>query len=163
MKCCRSCKDSNPTINIRNKPCSNSILTTNWKQITVSEKVKVPDGCPNIGNILNVNVLAQVVRSNIVVTPDSVNVQNAEGTGLSGYKVIINGVLIQSIMYEGLEDGRLFTIKNETPFSTFVIMDPKYDFKNNMPCIKLCVEDMLVSKIDCREILKNVAVLIQVN
>ncbi|MGL4875841.1 MAG: SPOCS domain-containing protein [Clostridium sp.] len=162
MKCCRKCKDSDPTINIRNKPCSNSILTTNWKQINVSETIYIPEGCPSVGNILNVNILAQVVRSNVVITPDSVNIQNAEGTGLTGYKVVINGVLIQTIIYEGIEDGKLFTVKNEAPFSTFVIMDSKYDFKNNTPCVSVCIEDILVSKIDCREILKNVAVLIQI-
>ncbi len=138
-----------------------------WTQIFVAEDLLVPDAKPDIDEINSVNINVQITRKKVITTPDSLTIENREGKLLTGRKLIIEGLLCQTITYDAAnEQQTVNSIQYSVPFSAFIVV-PKtigtdeIDTKKVDWQINTCIEDVFIIDICPRQIFMNVTLLLQ--
>lgn len=130
----------------------------NWTQISIPEVFHLPAQKPDIETIDKVLIDVQILSKRIVSTPLS-STPNAEGTKLTGRKMIIEGLLRQKIVYTAqLPSQPVHAVHFDMPFSAFIVLS-RSDIIDW--CIESCIEDVFVMPYSCREIFKNVTLLLQ--
>lgn len=133
-----------------------------WTQISIPEVLRLPDNKPDIGTIDKVFVDVKVISKRVVDTPvgPCPTRENAEGTRLTGKKMVVEGVLKQKVVYTAaLPTQPVFSAHFEVPFSAFIVLAPDADHKEF--CVETCVEDVFAIPFNCREIFKNVTLFLQ--
>lgn len=148
-------------VNVQSNPCSVTSSNSNWKQTLVNERVILPDNLPDIKNLNSVKATLKITSSNIIQTPDSINVANMEGTYLTGLKLVVNGEIDQTIVYDSGENCKLYSFKHVEPFTTFIVLANGFNVNGNI-CLSGCVDGVLVKQVGCREIQKSIGVFIAV-
>lgn len=144
-------------VNIQNKTCSITPTGNNWKQLVVNERITLPDSMPDIKNLQSVTANLTINSTNFILTPDSVNTENAEGTLVTGLKLLVNGQIDQNITYSSGQNCKVYSLSHTEYFTTYIVLTAGYDITQGV-CLKSCIEGILVEQIDCRQILKNVAI-----
>lgn len=116
---------------LRCRPVSNQ-----WVQFYVSKILDIPDQKPDIEGIVSVNSCVELISQRVVNTPvvtgytqsngvfvPGEDIPNAEGTYLTGKKLIIEGLIRQKVIYTALvADQSLHSASFVIPFSTFIIV-----------------------------------------
>lgn len=147
-----------------------------WNQETIQELVSIPQTSPNIEEINSINIVAKILNVKVIKTPRSKEVlnsgniilsENLEGKIVTGRKIIIEGVLCQMIDYttSDLYDSlRSMTIYN--PFSSYIVVPKEIDINGQIIDslsinfdVNACIEDLDMIILDCRSILKTIAIL----
>ncbi|MGL5150819.1 MAG: hypothetical protein ACRC7N_09650 [Clostridium sp.] len=150
------------SVNVIIPNCAISPTSQNWKHTIINEKLELPINMPEIKNIQSVSASIKITNSNIILTPDSLDTLNAEGTNLTGLKLLVSGVVDEVINYESVDTCKNYSFNHSEPFTTFIVLDPGFDI--NAPyCLKGCLEGMMVNKLNCRSIQKNIAIFVAVN
>ena len=130
----------------------------NWTQISIPEVFELPCQKPDVETIDKVLIDVKILSKRIINTPTSIT-PNAEGTHLTGRKMIIEGVLRQKIVYTAkLPSQPVHSAHFDMPFSAFIVLSQS-DVTDW--CIDTCIEDVFVMPYSCREIFKNVTLLLQ--
>lgn len=107
-----------------------------WVQFYVPKILDIPTQKPDVEGIVSVNSCVEIISQRVVNTPvvtgytrmDGVfvpgeDIPNAEGTYLTGKKLIIEGIVRQKIIYTALAaDQPLHSASFVIPFSTFIIV-----------------------------------------
>lgn len=157
------CNPADVTAVIKNSPY--------WKQMYIPERVSVPVLKPDIESLNSVDISAEILRKEVIVTPASTT-PNLEGKSLSGRKLIIEGVLKQTINYTALETTQpVHTFHSYVPFSSYIVVPAEIDFgtavdPNRVDSlyvnfeVNACIEDISVSLISTTEVLKQVTLLL---
>lgn len=157
------CNPADVTAVIRNTPY--------WKQMYIPEQVTVPVLKPDIESINSVDITTKIIRKEVIITPSSTT-PNLEGKSLSGRKLIVEGVLQQTINYTALDTLQsVHTFHSYIPFSSYIVVPAQIDFGTpDSPNIvdslyinfevNACVEDVSVSLLSPTQILKQVTLLL---
>ncbi|WP_040329927.1 DUF7507 domain-containing protein, partial [Clostridium ihumii] len=133
---------------------------SNFKQLSVDEYLAIPSQKPNMESINNITATAKIVSSYVINTIESTS---KEGQILSGYKLIINGVLEQALEYTACDmEQTVHSAHYSVPFSTFIILPSTYSKGNNIN-VEAIVEDVYYKQINEREFFKNVTLLVVAN
>lgn len=138
---------------------SNTLITlniSNFKQISVDEYLRIPEQKPDMESINNIMAKVDIICSHLVRTPkDSSN----ENQKLSGYKLIVHGVLDQVVEYTALvDDQKVHSASYKVPFSTFIILPESFKPGSKIE-IEGVVEDIYYKMNDCRTFFKTVTLL----
>ncbi|HHN8249672.1 DUF3794 domain-containing protein [Clostridioides difficile] len=149
-----------------------------WFQMYIPETLNVPTQKPDIEQINSVNVSVDILRTKVVRTPispvDANNdfIANLEGKVSTGRKLIVEGVLCQKISYTAdKETQSVHSAHFYVPFSGYIVIPQEITFNNVTPKITLdsldidyqvnaCIEDLSISKLDARTILKHITLLL---
>ncbi len=128
-----------------------------YKQFNIEENLKIPCRKPEIEQILKVIAEVEITSTRIIETPKGTSL---EGQILTGWKVIIEGNLIQKIQYVAdCPEQPTHAAEFEVPFSTFVVLSE--DFQTGFPVfVDAYIEDIYVEQIGKKQIFKNVTVLV---
>jgi len=75
-----------------------------WTQITVPEILPLPDCYPNIEDLERIYIDVKIDSARVIETPSKVDgegelVENEEGTTLTGRKLLVDGIICQTIVY----------------------------------------------------------------
>ncbi|MCT4618907.1 MAG: DUF3794 domain-containing protein [Marinisporobacter sp.] len=133
--------------------------TPNWTEISIPEVLAIPPQKPDIETIDKVFVKVKIISKRVVETPDSAGGDNAEGTQLTGRKLIIEGILKQKVVYTAnVPRQTVHSAHFDIPFSAFIVIDGNTDLDAQF-CVKPCVEDVFIKALNDREVFKNVTVL----
>ena len=168
----------------------------NWTEISIPEILTIPDKKPDIEHIDKVLISAVVSCTRLVETPLNLEVDtsttpnvfaldsqgfpipipNAEGTYLTGRKLIVEGYLKQKIVYTAdVSVQSVHSAHFEMPFSAFIIVYPKFvnvsggvvpvdtaivDVNQDF-CVETCIEDVFAKELDERTIFKNVTLFLR--
>ncbi len=101
-----------------------------FTQISTYEKIKLPEDNPDIEYILSVIIEPEILNLKLIETP----IGNADsGLNLTGWKLIIEGQINQSITYSAqVEDGSqpVFVLNNNLLFSSFIVIPLKLPIGN---------------------------------
>lgn len=139
---------------------SSSCVTINistFKQISVDEYLRIPQEKPDIECINNITAEVDIVGSHVIITP---NDRSNESQRLSGYKLIIHGILDQIIEYTALvPEQSVHSAHYKVPFSTFIILPETFSVGSKIE-VEGIVEDIYYKVNDCRTFFKNVTVLL---
>jgi hypothetical protein len=168
----------------------------NWTEISIPELLKVPVQKPDIENIDKVQITAEILCTKLIETPRFLQIDatttpniystdtngfqiplaNAEGTFLTGRKLLVEGILKQKIVYTAeVATQSVHSAHFDVPFSAYIIVYPK--FSNTVGtrvvvdtalvdvdqefCVQACIEDVYVEALDPRTIFKNVTLFLR--
>lgn len=139
-----------------------------WTQISVPQLLKVPEQKPDIEELNGENISVKILRKKLILTPISLGnpPENLEGKILTGYKLVIEGLVCNAISYTALvPDQAVHTAHIDVPFSAFVVLPAIIDGKNtvdlNLDVIP-CIEDVFIKEVCKRQIFLNVTLFLQV-
>lgn len=152
----------------------NAVISANpyWIQMYIPETLQVPDLKPDIETLNSVDISVGILRAQVIKTPVSV-IPNLEGKSLSGRKLIVEGQLCQKIGYTAaLEDQPAHSMHFYVPFSAYIVVPETIPFVGDNGTItnvdaldidfkvNTCVEDMNISVLNPRTVLKQVTLLL---
>lgn len=183
MACNRFCSSINNNSIIVIGLCENKQEVSNiisefnyWNQETIQEIVSIPQTSANIEEVNSINIVAKILNVKAIKTPRSPEVlndgniklvENLEGKIVTGRKLIIEGVLCQMIEYttSDLYDS-LKTMTVYNPFSSYIVIPKELNVNGQMLDtlsvnfdVSTCIEDLDITVLDCRSILKTLAIL----
>lgn len=128
----------------------------NWRQSSLMEFYVLPDGNPNIESINKIVAKVKILSRKVVNTPQGCNL---EGVTLTGKKLIIEGVLVQKVLYTAaLPTQPVYAVQLEQPFSEFIVLPEEAE---GSYCVHVCIEDIFATIIECKALFKNVTILFQ--
>jgi hypothetical protein len=135
-----------------------------WTEIVVDESLILPEQKPDIEQINSVNISVQITRKKVIPTPIS-NGTNNEGKIVTGRKLIVEGLLCQSVSYTALVASQsIHTAHFQVPFSAFIVVDAIIGTTDALDVnfdVIPCVEDVFIVNFSNREIFKNVNLFLQ--
>lgn len=132
------------------------ITSREWKQIVVPEILSIPECYPNIEEIERVYVNVVITSTRIIETPSSNG--NVEGVNLTGYKLIVDGDICQTVVYTADDCHQsLHSINFKYPFCTYIVINNDIDICDDKYCVKVCVEDLFAKVLNSRTIFKSVS------
>ena len=156
------CDPSQVTVFVDQQDADDCNVTGTWTQISIPEVFKLPANKPDIETIDKVVVDVQILSSRVVDTPIGPfpTRENAEGTRLTGKKLVVEGVLKQNVVYTAARpDQPVFSVHFDVQFSAFIVLAANADQKEF--CVEACIEDVFVIRFNYREIFKNVTLFLQ--
>lgn len=144
-----------------------------WTQISVQERLTIPNRKPEIEQITAVNVAVNIIRKKVIVTPCTNDVPNFEGKKLTGRKLIAEGELCLTISYTASAcDQPVHSAHFLVPFSAYIVIpkmvrvgykgeEREIDSLNINYQINPFLEDVFVQKISSRRVFANIMLLLQ--
>ncbi|MPQ44249.1 DUF3794 domain-containing protein [Clostridium tarantellae] len=135
-----------------NGPFNNSA----WIESSVGDVLILDCNKPNIEKIEKVFVTVNITTTKIIQTPIS-STLNSEGIILTGKKLLIDGFICSKIVYTSLtKEQSVYSSDFTIPFCTYIVLEKNTNTFNDKYCIKICIEDVFLSIIDCKTIFQNV-------
>ena len=112
-------------------------VSEQWVQFFVPKILDIPEQKPDMEGIVSVNSSIKIISQRVVNTPvvkgytrpdgtvvPGEDIPNGECTHLTGKKLIIEGVILQKIIYTAaVPDQALHSATYTIPFSVFIIAD----------------------------------------
>ncbi|MBW6409254.1 SPOCS domain-containing protein [Clostridium weizhouense] len=128
-----------------------------FKQISIDDNLCIPCEKPDIEEINDMKVDAEILECHVISTPTSIS---NEGQILSGYKLIVRGVLKEIIEYTSdTVEQSVHSAHYCVPFSSFIILPSTYVVGSKVD-IEAIVEDIYYKQINSRCFFKNITLLI---
>lgn len=126
-----------------------------FKQFNIQECFTIPQKKPDIEQITRVSAEIDIKSKKIIKT---VKGKSMEGQNLTGWKIIIEGVLKQKIQYVADEPMQsVHGVHFNIWFSEFIVLS-KYYCKDKGLNIFPYIEDIYAVQLDKRKIAKNITV-----
>lgn len=130
-----------------------------FKQLSIDGYLTIPELKPDMEGVNNVSATADLINCHVIQTPVSVS---TEGQSLSGYKLIVKGMLNISIEYTANEpEQAVHSAHYAIPFSSFIVLPEDYVVGSKLD-VEFMIEDIFYKMIDIRTFFKNVTLLINV-
>lgn len=154
-----------------------SLLTADsdnkWVQFYVPEVIDIPSQKPDVEDIVSVNSCIQIISQHVVKTPIVTGyvtstgttipgsaITNAEGTKLTGRKLIITGILKQKVIYTALvPEQSLHSASYCVPFSVYIIIDANTPLSQSFR-VTPYIEDIWAIRLSERSLFKNTTIFI---
>lgn len=141
---------------------SNTVMTpvanSTFKQLHKEEVVKIPPQKPDVEQLLNTLVDIEITNTKVINTITGVSL---EGQTLTGYKLIVEGILNQKIEYVADEpEQSVHAAHYRVPFSTFIVLPSNFDPVNSDIEVEGFVEDIFTKLIDKRTVFKNITFIV---
>lgn len=150
-----------------------SNLDNKWVQFYVPEVIDIPTQKPDIEDIVSVTSCIEIISQRVVKTPvvtgytnstgttiPGSTITNAEGTKLTGRKLIVTGVLNQKVVYTALvPEQSLHSASYSIPFSVYIIVDANTPLSQRF---RVCsyIEDIWAIRLSERSAFKNTTIFI---
>lgn len=136
-----------------------SMNISNFKQISIDEYITLPLKNNGIQEINNIKVDVKITKFNTIKTSIA---ESLEGQGLSGYKVIIHGILAHAIEYTSDTMAQTVHLTEYTSqFSTYIVLPKNFNFGDTIE-IDSSIEDIYFKAIDKRSFYVNKTILLTV-
>lgn len=141
---------------------SNEVMTpvanSTFKQLYKEEVVKIPIQKPDIEQLLTTLVDVEITNTKVIKTMVGISL---EGQKLTGYKLIVEGILNQKIEYIADEPQQsVHAAHFRVPFSTFIVLPENFNPAITNVQVEGTVEDIFTEIIDKRTIFKNITFVI---
>ncbi|MGL5416306.1 MAG: DUF7507 domain-containing protein [Clostridium sp.] len=134
-----------------------AVNLTTFKQISVDEYLSIPQQKPEMEGINNITATVDILSSHVIMTPKD---KSYESQNLTGYKLIVHGVLNQVVEYTALDQVQsVHAAHYNVPFSSFIILPDNFAVGSKIE-VEGIVEDVYYKENDCRTFFKNVTVLL---
>ncbi|MBU3191603.1 hypothetical protein K9O30_19795 [Clostridium bowmanii] len=117
-----------------------------FKQINISNEFKMCNSCVHNKNIVNISTKVNVMKTKILTTPKGIS---EEGVYLSGYKILIMGVVEYSIAYINKKYSRICCKKFISGFSTSLVV-PEGIYYSNKPDFHITIESTVITPLKTR-------------
>ena len=130
---------------------------SSFKQFSVMETVCLPHAKPDIEQIVKVMAEVVITNTHVIKTPIS---RSAEGQILTGFKLIVEGMVRQKIEYVAdVPEQAVHAAHFDVPFSTFIVLPPGYVIGTPIT-VTGYIEDIFAQQVSKRCIFKNITILL---
>lgn len=143
-------------------------VSRQWVQFFVPKILDVPEQKPDIEGVVSVNSGVKIISQRVVNTPvvrgytrpdgtvvPGEDIPNGECTRLTGKKLIIEGVILQKIIYTAaVPDQALHSATYTIPFSVFIIADKDVPLTQDY-VLHPYLEDVYVCRLSERSVFSN--------
>lgn len=127
--------------------------TSTFKQLSREEYVKIPCQKPDAEEILNVLVDIDIINTKVIKTP---SIKSLEGQNLTGFKLIIEGILNQKVEYIADDkEQSVHAAHFKVPFSTFIVLPETFQ-EGTVVEVDSKIEDIYFNLVDKRTVFKNI-------
>ncbi len=134
-----------------------------WTQVFIPEVLCIPCPKPDIEQLISISAIVEILSQRVIRTPGECDfsLTNEECTDITGRKLIIEGVLRQKIVYAAAVKAQsVHSVHFDIPFSAFIVLSPCDPLTRKFK-IDVCIEDIFVTDIAPRKIVKNVSFVIR--
>jgi uncharacterized repeat protein (TIGR01451 family) len=143
-------------LEINNKEnCTKDVPMYNFRQISIEKKLSFDLVKPDMKEISGITSEIEIIKDYIIATP---NIKSLENQNLSGYKLIVHGLIKYTVQYIAI-DELVYSSHYNIPFSTFIVMAENYEIGSKL-YVEGIVEDIYYKKMNSREYLTNAIVLV---
>jgi hypothetical protein len=133
----------------------------NWTEISIPEVLTIPCQKPNVESVEKVFVKVNIISKRVIATPAATD-PNSEGTNLTGFKLIVEGIIKQNIVYTAdVPEQSVHSAHFDIPFSAFIVLPAADTTLEEKFCVDVCVEDVYVKVFNERDIFKNVTLFLR--
>ena len=131
----------------------------NFKQFSIEEYLQIPCQKPDMESINYISGNVEIIRCHVIKTGIG---RSNEGQTLTGYKLIVHGLLNLVVEYTACEARQsVHSAHYHIPFSTFIVLPENYEPGGKLD-IEGIVEDIYFNDMDCRVFFTNTTLLINV-
>ena len=132
---------------------------SSFKQLSIEEYLTIPREKPDIEDINHIEGIIEIKACHVIPT---VRVKSAEGQNITAYKLVISGLMKQSVEYTACDaEQSVHSAHYDVAFSTFIVLPEDYTPGSKVE-VKGVVEDIYHKVLDKRNFFKNVTALINV-
>lgn len=132
---------------------------TNWTEISVPEILTIPCVKPNIESIDKIYINSKITTTKVIKTPTAT--ENPEGLILTGYKLLVEGLLCQTLVYTADEcEQSVHSAHFNMPFSTYIVLPSGTSLDAEFK-VTVCIEYVFAKIITPKTIFKNVTLYLQ--
>ncbi|GCD08728.1 hypothetical protein [Clostridium tagluense] len=117
-----------------------------FKQINISNEFKMCNPCIHNKNIINISTKVKTMKTKILATPNGIS---EEGVYLTGYKILIIGVVEYNIHYIDRKFSRICCKKFISGFSSSLVL-PKGICYSNKPDVHITIESTVITPLKSR-------------
>lgn len=133
----------------------------NWTEISVPEILTIPAAKPDIESIDKIYINSKITTTKVIATPTSPSA-NPEGLSLTGYKLLVEGFLCQTLVYTADEcEQSVHSAHFNMPFSTYIVLPNTGTTLDDKFNVRVCIEYVFAKRLTPRTIFKNVTVYLQ--
>lgn len=133
------------------------IDTTVFKQLNIEKIVCLPDAKPDIEQIVKVISELVIKKTKVIKTPKGTSL---EGQLLTGWKLVIEGVVKQKIQYVADEpEQSVHATHADIPFSTFIVLPENFTMDTPLTILGY-IEDVYAHMTNERCIFINITTLL---
>lgn len=143
-------------------------VSEQWVQFFVPKILDIPEQKPDMEGIVSVNSSVKIISQRVINTPvvsgytrpdgtvvPGEDIPNGECTRLTGKKLIIEGVILQKIIYTAaVPDQALHSAAYTIPFSVFIIADKDVPLTQDY-ALHPYLEDVYVCRLSERSVFSN--------
>ena len=134
----------------------NELKYKSWGSVKFSEVLTIDENRIGIKNILEAHLHIKITSSEIVDSPQSVDLSE-EGLNLTGKMLSVSGSLLQSIIYTSdTTSNSLNSIKFEDAFNSYIILPQDADPVFEKYCVYPCIENLSLKPISPKNIARNI-------
>lgn len=128
-----------------------------FKQLNVEQTFCIPDAKPDIEQIVKAISELVIKSTKVIRTPRGVSL---EGQMLTGWKVVIEGMITQKIQFVADEPMQsVHAAHTNIPFSTYIVLPDNF-IPGTPVTVNGYIEDIFVQKIDERCIFNNITIVL---
>lgn len=152
--------------------CPNN--TNTWVQFFKPEVIDIPTQKPDMEEVMSVQSSVQIISQRVIKTPTVTgytnttgvivpgsSIDNAEGTRLTGRKLIIEGLLHQKVIYTAdVPEQSVHSAHFSIPFSVFIVLPVGTPLIQKIDVIP-AIEDMYVCQLSPRSLFTNTTIFIK--
>lgn len=118
-------------------------------QTSIEKSLILPNTKPNIKQIIKVTADANITNTRIIRTPISTSL---EGQILTGWKVIVIGVIVYKIEYVSDDPSQaVHAIHYSVPFSSSIVLHENFVYGTPV-IVNAYIEDISSKELDCRSL-----------
>lgn len=154
--------------------CPNT--TDAWVQFFIPKVVDIPAQKPDMEEIISVQSSVQIISRRVIKTPTVTGytnaagvfvpgneIDNAEGTRLTGRKLIVEGLLHQKVIYTAdVPQQSVHSAHFSIPFSVFIVVAGDTPLIQQVD-VTAAIEDIFVCQLSARSIFTNTTIFIKSN
>lgn len=132
---------------------------TMFKQLSVETNLQIPSAKPDIEAINYAEGKIKILHTQLIRTPRGVS---QEGQVLTGYKLMVHGVVEIVIEYTALEETQSVHAAHYCiPFSSFIVLPENYSIGTHAEVVGE-IEDVYYKALDFRNLFVNITTLINI-
>lgn len=128
-----------------------------FKQLNVEKSFCLPEAKPDIEQLVKAISSLKITSTSIIKTPKGTSL---EGQLLTGWKLIIEGIITQKIQYVADEPTQtVHAAHTNISFSTYIVLPENY-IMGTPVTVQSYIEDIFVMQLDKRCIFNNITILL---
>ncbi|MDD3187823.1 MAG: DUF3794 domain-containing protein [Bacilli bacterium] len=121
----------------------------NWTELTINGSVLVPEIKPSIEEIDRLDAKIEIIRTKVIQTPISSGLsKNFEGRIVTGFKLIVEGLICVSISYVSKKiDQSMHHFHGKIPFSAYIVLPYYGTTLKDKFHVSACIEDIIIKQV----------------